>query len=67
MGQLKSFFYNQPKITGETGRMVRETLVRLQVKPEVIAGVIVNGILQSKDFSLLDEDSVKLFAVMGGG
>ena len=67
MGQLKSYFNDQSEITVEAGHTVRETLVRLQIKPEIIAGVIVNGVLQSKDYTLQDEDSVKLFAVMGGG
>jgi len=67
MGQLKSYFNDLSEIAVEEGNTVRETLKLLQIKPEVIAGVIVNGVLQSKDYTLQDEDSVKLFAVMGGG
>lgn len=67
MGQLKSYFNDQSEITVEAGRTMRETLVRLQIKPEVIAGVIVNGVLQSKDYTLQEEDAVKLIAVLGGG
>jgi molybdopterin converting factor small subunit len=39
----------------------------LQIQQEVVAGVVVNGDLQSKDYILQDEDVVKLFAIMGGG
>jgi len=67
MGQLKSLLNNQSKITVEVGRTVREILVMLQIKPEVVAGVIVNGDLQSKDYILQEDDDVKLFSIMGGG
>ncbi len=67
MGQLKNLFNNQTNITVEAGYTVRETLVALKIQPEIIAGVVVNGDLQSKDYTLREEDDVKLFAVMGGG
>ena len=67
MGQLKNLFNNQSNITVEAGYTVRETLAALQIQPEIIAGVVVNGDLQSKDYILREEDEVKLFAVMGGG
>ena len=67
MGQLKNLFNNQSNITVEAGYTVRETLTALQIQPEIIAGVVVNGDLQSKDYILREEDDVKLFAVMGGG
>jgi len=35
--------------------------------PEMVAGVVVNGDLQSKDYILQDKDDVKLIAVMSGG
>ena len=67
MGQLKNLFNNQSNITVEAGYTVRETLAALQIQPEIIAGVVVNGDLQSKDYILREEDEVKLFAVLGGG
>jgi sulfur carrier protein ThiS len=67
MGQLKSLLNDQPEITVEAGHTVRETLVMLQIKPEIVAGVVVNGVLQSKDYTLQEADDVKLFAIMGGG
>jgi sulfur carrier protein ThiS len=67
MGQLKSSLNNQSEITVDAGRTVRETLVMLQIKPEIVAGVVVNGDLQSMDYVLLENDDVKLFSIMGGG
>ena len=66
-GQLKSYLNNQSEITVEAGRTVREILVMLQIKPEVVAGVIVNGDLQSKDYTIQEDDVIKLFSIMGGG
>jgi sulfur carrier protein ThiS len=67
VGQLKSFFNNQPTITVEAGQTVREILFAAKILPELVAGVVVNGDLQSKDYVLQDADDVKLMAVMSGG
>ena len=67
MRQLKSLLNGQSEITVEAGRTVREMLAVLQIKSEIIAGVVVIGELQSKDYILQDNDDVKLFAVMSGG
>jgi sulfur carrier protein ThiS len=66
-GQLKTLFNDQSNIIVEAGYTVRATLTAMQIQPEIIAGVVVNGDLQSKDYILREEDEVKLFAVMGGG
>ena len=65
IGQLKNLFNNQSTISVDAGYTVRETLAALKIQPEIIAGVVVNGDLQSKDDTLQEEDVVKLFAVMG--
>jgi sulfur carrier protein ThiS len=67
VGQLKSIFNNQSAINVDAGQTVREFLIAAQVMPEMVAGVVVNGDLQSKDYILQDEDDVKLIAVMSGG
>ena len=67
MGQLKELLNNQSEITVQAGQTVRETLVVLQIKPEIVAGVVVNGVLESKDYLLQDGDQVKLVAIMSGG
>ena len=67
VGQLKSIFNNQSIINVDAGQTVRDILVGARVMPEMVAGVVVNGDLQSKDYVLQDEDDVKLIAVMSGG
>ncbi len=67
VGQLKSIFNNQPTISAEAGQTVREFLITAHVIPEMVAGVVVNGDLQSKDYVLRDADDVKLIAVISGG
>jgi sulfur carrier protein ThiS len=67
VGQLKSIFNNQSIISVEAGQTVREFLITAHVMPEMVAGVVVNGDLQSKDYVLQDADDVKLIAVMSGG
>ncbi len=66
-GQLKKLFGDLPEIPVEAGTTVRETLVSLSVSPDIIAGVIVNGDLLDKDYSIQEGDVIKLMAVMGGG
>jgi sulfur carrier protein ThiS len=67
VGQLKSIFNNQSTINVDAGQTVRKFLIAAQVMPEMVAGVVVNGDLQSKDYILQDADDVKLIAVMSGG
>jgi len=66
-GQFKSFFNNQSEIIVEAGCTVRETLELMKIQPAVVAAVIVNGVLQSKDYTLQEEDDVKFFDILGGG
>ncbi len=67
VGQLKSFFNNQLVITVDPGKTIREILLEAQIAPEMVAGVVVNGDLQTKDYVLQEDDDVKLMAVMSGG
>ncbi len=66
LGQLKSFFNNQSTITVEAGKQSGNSITA-QIVPEMVAGVVVNGDLQTKDYILQDNDDVKLIAVMSGG
>jgi sulfur carrier protein ThiS len=67
VGQLKSIFNNRSTINVDAGETVCEFLITAQVMPEMVAGVVVNGNLQAKDYVLQDTDDVKLLAVMSGG
>jgi sulfur carrier protein ThiS len=67
IGMLKSLFGDRAVITVEAGCTVREFLLANAIKPELVAGVVVNGVMQSKDYLLQENDQVKLMAIMGGG
>ena len=51
----------------EAGRTVRETLVSLNIKPELIALVVVGEEVKDKEYLIQDGDVVKVLAVIGGG
>lgn len=51
----------------ESGISVRETLINIGIKPELIALVSVNGGMESKEYVIQDKDEVRLLAVIGGG
>ncbi len=67
IGSLKAYVGGQAQVMVEAGRTVRETLQALSIPPEVVAGVLVKDVLQSKDYRLQEGDVVKLIAVIGGG
>jgi sulfur carrier protein ThiS len=67
LGMLKTYTGDLKEVTVDTGKTVRETLTILGINPDLVAGVIVNGELQTKDYILHDKDIVKLLAVIGGG
>ena len=51
----------------EAGYSVRESMIKINIKPELIALVVVNGEQKNKDYIIKDGDHVKLLAVIGGG
>ncbi len=67
IGSLKAYIGGQPEVTVEAGRTVREALTLLGIPSEVVAGVLIKDVLQSKDYRLQEGDVVKLIAVLGGG
>jgi sulfur carrier protein ThiS len=67
VGMLKSYIGDQAEITVEAGRTIRETMLALDMPPEVVALVVVNEEQQTKDYVLKDGDVVRLLAVIGGG
>jgi len=46
---------------------VREAITSLNIPPEIVALVVVNGAQQSKDYLIQEGDEIKLLAVVGGG
>lgn len=64
---FKSFLEGKDEFEVEAGQTVRETLVRLNIKPELIALVIVAGEQKTKDYIIQDNDVIKVMAIIGGG
>lgn len=67
LGMLKSFIGELKETSVEAGSSVRETVARIGINPDLVAGVFVNGDQQSKDYIIQDGDVIKLMAVIGGG
>lgn len=67
IGSLKEYLGGQAEVTVAAGRTVRETLAALGIPSEVVAGVLLKDVLQSKDYCVQDGDVIKLIAVIGGG
>jgi sulfur carrier protein ThiS len=53
--------------TIEPGRNVRETMLALGIKPDLVAMVSVNDEIESKDYMIQEGDAIRLMAVIGGG
>ena len=64
---LKNILGQKDELAVEAGRSVRETLVSLNIKPELVAMVSVNEEMQTKDYIIQEQDVVRLLAVVGGG
>jgi sulfur carrier protein ThiS len=66
-GMLKDYIDGEKERAVEAGHTVREIMVSWNMPPEIVAMVLINGELQTKDTILQDGDVVKLMAVIGGG
>jgi sulfur carrier protein ThiS len=64
---LKILLGGRDEFTVEPGRSVRDTLVSLEIKPELVAMVSVNEEQQSKDYVIHEGDVIRVIAVIGGG
>jgi sulfur carrier protein ThiS len=64
---LRNMLGLQDEFTVESGRSVRDTLVLLSIRPELVAMVSVNEELQMKDYIIQEGDSIRALAVIGGG
>ncbi|HBG75029.1 MAG: hypothetical protein A2X25_04520 [Chloroflexi bacterium GWB2_49_20] len=64
---LKVYLDGKDEFEVESGHTVRETLVRLNIKPELIALVVLDGEQKTKDYIIQDGDVIKVLAVIGGG
>jgi sulfur carrier protein ThiS len=65
---LKSYTGGKTNIPVEIdGKNVKEFLILLKIPAELVALVVVNGVAQSKEYVLQDEDVIQLIPVVGGG
>ncbi len=64
---LRNMLGLQEEFTVESGWSVRDTLVSLSIKPELVAMVSVNEQLQMKDYIIQEGDVIRALAVIGGG
>ncbi len=67
LGMLKSYVSEQKQVTVEAGASVKDTLAKIGINPDLVAGVFVKDEQLSKDYILQDGDVVKVIAVIGGG
>ena len=67
LGPLKKYTGDQREIAVEPGRTVREMLSELAIPSEVVAGVVVNGTMETKDYCIKENDEIQLYAIMSGG
>jgi sulfur carrier protein ThiS len=67
LGSLKTYIAGQAEVAVEAGGTVRAALAALGIPSEVVAGVLRNDVLISKDDRVREGDVLKLIAVIGGG
>ena len=64
---LKEFSGGKSEFIVESGRMVKDVIRDIGFDPVIIALVIVNGVQESKEYFVKDDDIIKALAVIGGG
>jgi sulfur carrier protein ThiS len=67
VGFLKTYTGGQAQVMVEPGRSVRESLAVLGIPSPLVAGVLLNEVLISKDYLVQEGELIKLIAVIGGG
>jgi sulfur carrier protein ThiS len=66
-GILKEYIQGTSMVSVPSNITVREAITSLNIPPEIVALVVVNGAQQSKDYLIQEGDEIKLLAVVGGG
>ncbi len=64
---LKNILGLKDALVVEAGRSVRDTLVSLNIKPELVAMVFIKEEMLTKDYIIQEGDVVRVLAVIGGG
>ncbi len=67
-GLLRSYVNEQSSLVLDCeGLTVRECLVKVKIPSELVALVMVNGILREKDYVIQDQDVIQFIPLVGGG
>ena len=64
---LKEFSGGKSEFIVESGRRIKDIIRDIGFDPTIIALVIVNGVQESKEYIVKDDDIVKALAIIGGG
>ncbi len=64
---LRNMLGLREEFSVEPGRSVRDTLVSLSIKPELVAMVIINEEMETKEYIIQEGDFIRALAVIGGG
>ena len=65
---MKSYVGEQSSLTVDcSGKTVRDCLREISIPSELVAMVIVNGLLQEKDYIVQEQDVIQLIPLVGGG
>ena len=67
IGMLKEYTGGQDRLDLVAGPTVTEMLEAVGIPPALVAGVSREGVLATKDYQPQDGETVKVFAVVGGG
>jgi sulfur carrier protein ThiS len=67
IGMLKKYIHGKDHVDVSSGIPVSEALQTNGIPSELVAGVIVNGDYQYKDYVIKENDVVQVIAVIGGG
>ncbi len=67
LGMLKSYVGERKEVVVDAGRPLRDILSQIGINPDLVAGVIINEELETKDYVVQDGDVIKVLAVIGGG
>jgi len=64
---LKQYTHGQSDVPIEPGRTVRDVFNQLCIPAHVVALVLVNKEVVSKDYLIKQNDYIEIMAVLGGG
>ncbi|MFC2063839.1 hypothetical protein ACFLXB_01955 [Chloroflexota bacterium] len=64
---LMEFSLEKTEFIVESGKNINDIIRDIGINPAIIALVIVNGVQETKEYIVKDDDIIKALAVIGGG